>query len=389
MKTTILIPKICKVGFNERTDTFTGMLGYIIYFDGKKWRKETSWESWREKYIDPTDFEIERSAEYEERIQNYMKGYWDSNAGAYVPISKEEALERLGPYEKFGQHLRRKRSTNPSINPVEFDNVPTGGFVLNKKVGGTSWSSYNPRQTYCRIYDPRGFEFEISIPNLLYILENTNSIKGKGLEGEFVYGWQGKDLILIPVNAPEYKEMLTFTENSTKTIKKADLIPGFQYLDSSNRTLTYMGYYYLGRTNNNLPVKNHIFFNGNGLEGYASYSSLRVKLDFDDTYPDRIKEAFEKDQIFEGFEYVSFDLAQAVLDSTSTYYSTWFITKQDNKYIRAYIQPTQRGYRYNSTSTTEWQVNYNGEKEIYLSINGVLKKHDSLWQIQMIKKSLN
>ena len=43
MKTTILIPKICKVGFNERTDTFTGMLGYIIYFDGKKWRKETSW----------------------------------------------------------------------------------------------------------------------------------------------------------------------------------------------------------------------------------------------------------------------------------------------------------------------------------------------------------
>lgn len=28
------------------------------------------------------------------------------------------------------------------------------------------------------------FEFEITIENLLYILENANPIKGKGLEGE-------------------------------------------------------------------------------------------------------------------------------------------------------------------------------------------------------------
>jgi hypothetical protein len=40
------------------------------------------------------------------------------------------------------------------------------------------------------VYDPRGFEFEISIPNLLYILQECTSTKGKGLDGEFVYlGW--------------------------------------------------------------------------------------------------------------------------------------------------------------------------------------------------------
>jgi hypothetical protein len=52
-----------------------------------------------------------------------------------------------------------------------------------------SWS------TYCRVYDPRGFEFEISIPNLLYILQECTSTKGKGLDGEFVYAWDGKDLV--------------------------------------------------------------------------------------------------------------------------------------------------------------------------------------------------
>jgi hypothetical protein len=36
-------------------------------------------------------------------------------------------------------------------------------------------------------YMTRGFEFEISIPNLLYILQECTSTKGKGLDGEFVY----------------------------------------------------------------------------------------------------------------------------------------------------------------------------------------------------------
>jgi hypothetical protein len=47
MKTQLLIPSKIKVGFNLRPDTYTGKLGYVIMFDGKKWRKETSWEGWR------------------------------------------------------------------------------------------------------------------------------------------------------------------------------------------------------------------------------------------------------------------------------------------------------------------------------------------------------
>ena len=136
----IYIPNKLKVGFQNRSGTYTGRLAYIIYYDPKgKLRKEPSWNNWRSK----------------------------------------------------------------DIEPEEYTNEPTSGFVLNKKVGGYA-THYDARQTYVRVYDPRGFEFEITVPNLLFILENTNSIKGKGLEGEFVYGWDGTELVLIPVGSPDY-----------------------------------------------------------------------------------------------------------------------------------------------------------------------------------------
>lgn len=44
----LFIPTLCKVGFQARSDTYTGKLGYIIAYDGKKWCKEPSWKktSW-------------------------------------------------------------------------------------------------------------------------------------------------------------------------------------------------------------------------------------------------------------------------------------------------------------------------------------------------------
>lgn len=180
MRSTIFIPKIIHVGYQNRKDTYTGKLAYIIYTDEKGVkRKQASWDSWRDDNIEPNTF----------------------------------------------------------------DNVPTAGFVLNKKVGDTQ-SHWNFRQAYCRVYDPRGFEFEITIENLLYILENTNSIVGKGLEGDFVYGWDGKDLILIPTNSVDYKEIMAYTnlmydkdfKVTAKTLKE-----GTVYRDKNNYLYMYIG----------------------------------------------------------------------------------------------------------------------------------------------------
>lgn len=180
MNSTIFIPQKIRVGFQERSDTYTKKLAYVIYYDEKgKLRKEASWQSWRDKKIEPD----------------------------------------------------------------EHENTPMEGFVLNKKVGGYASDWGNFRQAYVRVYDPRGFEFEITVPNLIYILEHTSSIKGKGLEGEFVYGWDGPDLLLIPTCAPDYKALAELNDKrfEKKSVKVKDLKIGATYLTRGNMHYIYLG----------------------------------------------------------------------------------------------------------------------------------------------------
>ena len=207
----IYIPKKINVGFQNRNGTYTGKLAYVIYYDEHgKLRKEGSWSSWRDE----------------------------------------------------------------SIPNEEYDNEPTEGFVLNKKVGGVEESyGWDPRKTYTRVYDPRGYEFEITIPNLLWILENCNCIKGKGLEGEFVYGWDGKELLLIPTSAPEYKDSLEFSnkKNSAEFIKAKELVLGKTYKSIKGEEYIYLGKFDRWKTDYHLINNKYLYgFNEfNHREGYT------------------------------------------------------------------------------------------------------------------------
>lgn len=184
MKTNIFVPKKINVGFQNRNDTYTGKLAYVIYYDQKgKLRKEVSWSEWRDN----------------------------------------------------------------SIPNEVYDNEPMEGFVLNKKVGGVedSYGSWDVRKTYTRIYDPRGFEFEITVPNLLWILENCDCTRGKGLEGKFVYGWDGTELVLVPIDSPDYKEIEEKSNviHNNEFIKAKDLIIGATYETLKGERYVYMGKY--------------------------------------------------------------------------------------------------------------------------------------------------
>lgn len=174
-----LIPSKISVGFQERAGTYTGKLAYVVYYDVKGVRrKEKSWESWRDKKI---------------------------------PI-------------------------------MEFANEPTDGFVLNKGVGGARESyGYNARNEYIRVYDPRNFEFEISVANLLFILQECNSYKGKGLEGKFVYSWQGTELVLLPDGCEDYKKSSLHTEMQSMGVKMKELVPGAYYTTKKNVDVIYIG----------------------------------------------------------------------------------------------------------------------------------------------------
>lgn len=182
MNDTLFIPTKLKVGYKTRQDTYTNKLAYVIYYDQKnKLRKQTSWENWRDKTIDTDDFE----------------------------------------------------------------NVPTSGFVLNKNVGGvkSGYHSWDTRMEKVRVYDPRGFEFEIGIPNMLFLLQECTSTKGKGLEGEFVYAWSGPELILLPIDSQEYRDSNAFTTLQHQKIGKSEMVPGKTYTFKDKDEAIYLGRY--------------------------------------------------------------------------------------------------------------------------------------------------
>lgn len=175
----LLIPNRLKVGYQERLGTYNGKLAYVIYYDSKgTLRKETSWENWRDKKIEPSD---------------------------YI-------------------------------------NEPTDGFVLNKSGGGQrQHSGWNVRNEFIRVYDPRGFEFEISLPNLLFILKETDCSRGKGLEGKFVYAWDSKELVLLPVGSADYKHSRNFTALQSQNVKFKDMVPGTTFITKKQQDLVYLG----------------------------------------------------------------------------------------------------------------------------------------------------
>ena len=295
MTTNLYIPQKLNIGFRNRHDTYTGKLAYIIYYDEKnKLRKETSWQKWRDA----------------------------------------------------------------SIDNIEVPNTPTTGFVLNKKAGDYSGHWGNHRQAYCRIYDPRDFEFEITINNLLFILENASSTKGKGLEGEFVYSWSGKDLVLLPVDSADYKSFSMASQliNTNQAIKPSELILGGTYLTKQNEELVYMGrfdkynlkYNNLERTFVN-QGKYFWFIHATG-KYFEQYKSVNKKLIqcMDDTCTQHYADYFE---VLQG------DIYYSPLDESKTEYIEYTLEELEtilkyNKWFKFYSnQQTYEVRRYRDVLT--------------------------------------
>lgn len=118
MSSKLFIPKVIRVGYVNRTDTFTGKLAYVIYYDEKnKLRKAGSWNSWRDN----------------------------------------------------------------SIEPHEYENTPMTGFIFNKGIQRSSeW--FGSGRTVFRLYAPHDFEFEINGDNLINLLMHSDVTKREILE---------------------------------------------------------------------------------------------------------------------------------------------------------------------------------------------------------------
>ncbi len=173
----IFIPNKIKIGYQERTDTYTKKLAYVIYYGpDNKLRKKVSWDHWCNK--------------------------------------------------KLGEH--------------DYGNEPMEGFVLNKNVERCNWSYYGSGRSYIRVHDPRGFEFEVTPENLISILMETDC-NHRALQGKFVYAWSGGDLILLPCGSEVYQEAFKNTSLVTSKFSAKALVVGRSYQTKKDEELVYMG----------------------------------------------------------------------------------------------------------------------------------------------------
>lgn len=188
----LFIPEKLKIGFQKREDTFDGKLSYIIYYDEKG------------------------------------------------KLRKEKS------WNDWREH---------SLSYLEIENKPFKHPTLNKSIQRNSYH-FGSGRNMLRVYDPRGFEYEITTDNLLGIMNYNDVIKNE-LQGEYIYAFDNGNLFLIPVNSEQYKEALKMTESAKTKIRKKDLEPGNTYLTKSGKRCIYIGKYNI---NKKINEKEYYFY---------------------------------------------------------------------------------------------------------------------------------
>ena len=144
---------------------------------------------------------------------------------------------------KFRHETSFNKWISQDIPTEEHKNVPIKGFKIFKQANRHSWNRFcSYRNVSVEVQDPRGWVFEISHDNLAWIIDNCLINKGD-IEGEFVYGWDGKDRVLIPCASDTYKEL---AKRSEKIINKgyinpSELKPWHVYKTKRGELFAYIG----------------------------------------------------------------------------------------------------------------------------------------------------
>lgn len=103
---------------------------------------------------------------------------------------------------------------------LEFDNTPISGFKI---IGSVSrWSTSNK---LIRVEDPRGFVIEIPTSNLTTLLKHS-VVDHAIVKEQCVWGREGNNHILLPVNSEVYKQACEHTQLHDERVSFTKLTPG-------------------------------------------------------------------------------------------------------------------------------------------------------------------
>lgn len=153
----------------------------------------------------------------------------------------------------------------PAKEGVEFivENSPTTGFSIGDSV--SRWSTENK---LFRVKDPRGFTVEVPTGNIATLLHHTTVVKGI-IQEECVWGREGNNHILLPVNSEPY--LITLDQMDTlenKLIPMKDLKVGdwVKFFNDDNE------YYYAGKIRGTWSLR------GTRRGSYSYYSGSRQDI---------------------------------------------------------------------------------------------------------------
>lgn len=246
--------------------------------------------------------------------------------------------------DTLGQ-LKSEKSWNgwrdEQIDPQVSANEPREGFILNRN-GGGSWGHFD-RAEFVRVYDPLGFEIEISIDNLMKIILHNGISKGNGIEGKLVYAWeQGKrKLSLLPETCEEYVNYVKSKVDISNIIpfKKGDLKEGFKYLFKNGKCLTYLGKHTLN-VETYYNTSGHLFTNGTRYCVLTTLGSITHTVGEDENYNLLIQQYSESLLClgFTGGTY-SFETENELIDIKNRQYC---FVKIDNDYYHLYYNEDKK-----------------------------------------------
>lgn len=124
--------------------------------------------------------------------------------------SREDNFRMLGfATPNTGDYAFKKRKASvdgwseKDLTPLDMENKPIHGFKIVDAV-----SRYLTSNKKFRVEDPRGFELEIDVYNLLEIIEKHTIVQGAIME-PMLWGRFGGDNYLISGNSAEYKHQLS------------------------------------------------------------------------------------------------------------------------------------------------------------------------------------
>lgn len=135
----------------------------------------------------------------------------------------------------------RSHTAKSDLPPTSYENKPMSGFKLGREIRHSSggWGQGNVKW---RIEDPRGFELEISSPNLAHIIAATTLENGEILE-QCMWARLRSENILVPVTTDVYKAAQANTERSKKTASIKDVKLGDRVILQNGTEGVYLGQY--------------------------------------------------------------------------------------------------------------------------------------------------